>query len=133
MSLRRLWRPVGAGELELIRASGMKAFPPRLEWQPIFYPVLNFQYAAQIAREWNTNDSFSGFAGYVTTFQLSSEYLSKFEVQIVGDRTHEELWVPAEELSQFNAHIQGEIEIVATFYGNAFSGERVVYQNSYDG
>jgi hypothetical protein len=33
-----LFRPVGPKELALIRASGMKAFPPRLPEQPIFYP-----------------------------------------------------------------------------------------------
>jgi hypothetical protein len=35
-----LWRPVGPAELALIRASGMRAFPPRLPGQPIFYPLL---------------------------------------------------------------------------------------------
>jgi hypothetical protein len=37
-----LWRPVGPAELDLIRASGMRAFPPRLPEQPIFYPYFNF-------------------------------------------------------------------------------------------
>jgi hypothetical protein len=37
-----LYRPTGANELALIIDSGMKRFPPRLFWQPIFYPVLNF-------------------------------------------------------------------------------------------
>lgn len=36
-----LWRPVGPKELELIQQSGMRAFPPRLPEQPIFYPVLS--------------------------------------------------------------------------------------------
>ena len=40
-----LWRPVGPAELALIRASGMRAFPPRLPEQPIFYPVLSEEYA----------------------------------------------------------------------------------------
>jgi hypothetical protein len=35
-----LYRPVGRGELELIRARGFLEFPPRLPEQPIFYPVL---------------------------------------------------------------------------------------------
>jgi hypothetical protein len=48
-----LWRPVGQAELELIRASGMRAFPPRLPEQPIFYPVLSEEYAVRIARDWN--------------------------------------------------------------------------------
>jgi hypothetical protein len=46
-----LWRPVGPTELELIRRSGMRAFPPRLPEQPIFYPVLTEEYAVKIARD----------------------------------------------------------------------------------
>jgi hypothetical protein len=42
-----LHRPVGPKELELIAASGYRAFPPRLPEQPIFYPVLNEEYAIQ--------------------------------------------------------------------------------------
>jgi hypothetical protein len=46
-----LYRPVGQKELDLITASGFTAYPPRLDWQPIFYPVLTEAYAAFIARE----------------------------------------------------------------------------------
>jgi hypothetical protein len=49
-----LFRPVGQAELDLIRANGFRAFPPRLPEQPYFYPVLNLEYATQIARDWNT-------------------------------------------------------------------------------
>jgi hypothetical protein len=48
-----LYRPVGQQELDLIRSSGDKEFPPRLPEQPIFYPVIHEEYAIQIAREWN--------------------------------------------------------------------------------
>jgi len=58
-----LWRPVGPAELELIRVSGWRAFPPRLPDQPICYPVLSEAYAVRIAREWNVTAS---GAGYVT-------------------------------------------------------------------
>ena len=64
------FRPVGKKELELIQASGMTAFPPRLFWQPIFYPVLTEPYATQIARDWNTVDEASGFEGHVTRFHV---------------------------------------------------------------
>ena len=77
MKLTTLYRPVGQKEFDLIEQSGYKKFPPRLEWQPIFYPVLNQTYAEQIALEWNTHDEFSGYAGYVTAFDLSEEYLAK--------------------------------------------------------
>ncbi len=45
-----LYRPVGPAELDLIEATGWRKFPPRLPEQPIFYPVLNEEYAAQIAQ-----------------------------------------------------------------------------------
>jgi ADP-ribose pyrophosphatase len=38
-------------------------------------------------------------------------------VQVVGGREHEELWVPAEELEEFNRHIVGPIEIREVFFG----------------
>lgn len=115
-----LYRPVGTKELELIYEAGMKAFPPRLEWQPIFYPVLNSPYAEQIAFEWNTKDEFSGYAGFVTAFDLPAEYLQQFEVQEVGGKIHQELWVPAEQLEEFNAKIVGNIRIEKAFYGSRY-------------
>lgn len=97
-----------------------------MEIQPIFYPVLNFDYAAQIAREWNTKDPVSGFAGFVTRFEIDDEYVARFPVQTVGTRgRHDELWVAAEDLAEFNARIIGLIEVVAEFYGERFEGERL--------
>jgi hypothetical protein len=107
-----LYRPVGPEELELIKQSGWKKFPPRLPEQPIFYPVMNEQYAVQIARDWNVPASGSG---YVTKFKVNSDYLKKFEVQNVGGEIHNELWVPAEELEEFNQNIVGLIEVTQTF------------------
>lgn len=66
-----LFRPVGQQELDLIQASGWKEFPPRLYWQPIFYPVLTEEYAIMIARDWNTKDPNSGYVGYVLQFTSS--------------------------------------------------------------
>ena len=116
-----LYRPVGYNELKLIAETRYTAFPPRLPDQPIFYPVLNFEYAEQIARDWNTKSN--SFAGFVTKFDVGTEYLQQFPVQVVGGRQHEELWVPAEELEEFNGHIVGKIEIVAAYYGEQFSEE----------
>lgn len=107
-----LYRPVGPEELELIRLSEWKAFPPRLPEQPIFYPVTNEDYAIQIARDWNVRDSGSGF---VTEFEVDHEFLSRYEVQQVGGQVHKELWVPAEELDEFNRHIIGPIKVIHTF------------------
>lgn len=44
-----LWRPTGPAELALVEASGWRQWPPRLPDQPIFYPVLNEEYATMIA------------------------------------------------------------------------------------
>ncbi|MBC8135322.1 MAG: hypothetical protein H8F28_05460 [Fibrella sp.] len=111
-----LYRPVGQRELELIAESGFTKFPPRLPEQPIFYPVLNEEYATQIARDWNTNDAASGYVGYVTRFYVDGDFLSRFDVQTVGrNGLHEEYWIPADELPAFNAAISGKIEVIATF------------------
>ena len=110
-----LFRPVGQPELDLIVASGFREFPPRLSWQPIFYPVLSEEYAIQIAREWNTQDAQNGSVGYVTRFEVDREYLERFPVQRVGATNHLELWVPAGELAEFNQHIRGLIEVIHEF------------------
>jgi len=114
-----LYRPVGQKELDLIAESGFTAFPPRLEWQPIFYPVMNEEYATFIAREWNTKDAASGFAGYVLRFSVQSDFLAQFEVQKVGSATALELWIPAERLTEFNENIVGEIEVMSTHVSQA--------------
>jgi hypothetical protein len=111
-----LFRPVGVDELRLIAESGYHAFPPRLPSQPIFYPVLNEEYATQIARDWNAKDSDSK-SGYVTRFTVKTEYLSQFQVQKVGGSLHLEYWIPAEKLAEFNQNIVGLIEVIAEFHG----------------
>jgi hypothetical protein len=70
MQIVTLWRPVGPEELALIRASGMREFPPRLPDQPIFYPVTSEEYAIKIARDWNVPAS---GAGYVTRFDVKKD------------------------------------------------------------
>ena len=112
-----LYRPVGRRELELIEGSGFREFPPRLPEQPIFYPVLNREYAEQIAREWNTKDARGGHAGFVTQFEVNTAYLARFEPKQVGGATHLEYWVPAEDLAEFNRNIHGAIKVIAEFHG----------------
>lgn len=107
-----LFRPVGPVELDLIRATGFRAFPPRLASQPIFYPVLTEAYATQIARDWNVKES---GAGHVTRFQIRREFLDPYGIQTVGSSAHQEYWIPAEDLPSFNENIAGRIEIVASF------------------
>jgi hypothetical protein len=117
-----LFRPVGLKELELIANAGFSSFPPRLPEQPIFYPVLNVGYARAIARDWNTVDERSGFVGFVTMFEVDDTYLVRFPVQVVGGRDAQELWVPAEELDEFNRHIVGKISVVESYIGPSFEG-----------
>ena len=115
-----LYRPVGLKELELIAKSGFKAFPPRLPEQPIFYPVLNFEYAEKIAKNWNTKTN--TFAGFVTKFEIEDEYIQNFEIHTVGSKICQELWIPAAELAELNRHIIGKITIEAAYYGKEFKG-----------
>ena len=105
MKTVRLYRPVGKKEMELIMDSGMTEFPPRLPSQPIFYPVLNQRYAEEIAFKWNTEESSSGFAGFVTSFEIPEDYFNTFEKHNVGGTHHNELWVPAEQMEEFNGKI----------------------------
>ena len=111
-----LYRPVGKNELALIEESGFTRFPPRLPEQPIFYPVLNEDYAAQIARDWNAKYN-ADKSGYVTKFEVRKEFLDNYETKIVGGKTHEEYWIPAEDLEEFNRSIVGKIEVIAEFVG----------------
>ena len=107
-----LYRPVGPKELGLIAASGFRGFPPRLPEQPIFYPVLNEEYARQIARDWNVPAS---GAGFVTRFAVRKSFIARYAEKTVGASVHRELWIPAEELPSFNDNIIGLIEVIAKY------------------
>jgi hypothetical protein len=107
-----LWRPVGPEELALIERSGMREFPPRLADQPIFYPVMNREYAQKIARDWNVPASGSGF---VTEFEVRRDLIERYDVQQVGGDMCRELWVPADELDAFNQAIVGQIRVVDSY------------------
>jgi len=109
-----LYRPVGFQELQLIHQSGNQAFPPRLPEQPIFYPVLNEDYAVQIARDWNARYN-TPSCGYVTRFRIRQSFISRYELKTVGGALHQEYWIPAEDLAEFNQNILGEIEVIAEF------------------
>ena len=112
MTTTTLWRPVGPEELVLIEQTGMKAFPPRLPEQPIFYPVTTEAYAIKIARDWNVKASGSG---YVTEFEVESAFLANYRIEDAGGREHQEYWIPAEDLAAFNGAIVGKIRVTKTF------------------
>lgn len=112
MTTTTLWRPVGPEELDLVRQSGMREFPPRLPDQPIFYPVTTEDYAVKIARDWNVPRSGSG---YVTRFEVLTEFLRRYRIEEAGGQAHREYWIPADHLKDFNKAIVGEIEVVQSF------------------
>jgi hypothetical protein len=120
-AITTLWRPVGAYELRLIAHAAFRAFPPRLPEQPIFYPVCNEAYAIEIARAWNLDDPNSGFAGFVTRFEVAAAVAERYPRRVVGGRRHEELWVPAEELVAFCDAFAGPIVVTHGWLGPRFA------------
>jgi hypothetical protein len=107
-----LFRPTGPKEMELVRDSGYRRWPPRLPDQPIFYPVTNEEYAVQIARRWNVRDS---GVGYVTRFNVRRTFMDRYPLEKVGAQEHTEWWIPAEELEALNDNIVGLIEVIGEY------------------
>ncbi|MDQ0592218.1 hypothetical protein QFZ37_000587 [Chryseobacterium ginsenosidimutans] len=120
MKITRLYRPVGEKEMILIIENNYKKFPLRLEWQPIFYPVLDENYASEIAEKWNTRDKAGNYLGFVTKFEVQQEIANQYPIQNVGARNHNELWIPSEELENFNQAIVGKIDVIKVFIGDDF-------------
>lgn len=52
----------------------------------------------------------------MTRFAVEAEFAGRYPPQTVGASVHLELWVPAEELAEFNRHIVGTIEVIAEFH-----------------
>ena len=114
-----LYRPTGYKELLLLKSSQWRTLPPRLPDQPIFYPVTTSGCAEKIARDWNSVLSAPDNYGFVTRFEISPEMAARYPVEQAGGKAHEELWVPAEELTAFNAGIVGDITPIAAFKDGA--------------
>ena len=110
-----LFRPVGQRELDLIEATGMRAFPPRLPDQPIFYPVTTVEYARLIAADWNVRDALSGNVGNVLRFRVLNDFLKRHPPREAGGRDLVEHWIPAAELPALNAAILGRIEVLERY------------------
>ena len=107
-----LFRPVGPKELALIEASEWRCFPPRLPEQPFF---VRCSMKTTQPGSHRTGTSRGNGSGYVTRFTVDSDFVSRYPVKIVGSSAHQELWIPAEELDEFNQHIVGRIEVIAKF------------------
>lgn len=112
MNTVTLYRPVGPVELQRIRERNNLGFPPRLPEQPFFYPVCNLEYAEQIARDWNTQ---AGGIGFVTQFDVATNFLASYEIHRVGASQHREYWIPAEDLESFNRAIVGSIRVIRRY------------------
>lgn len=107
-----LYRPIGPKELQFVRESGHKKWPPRLPEQPIFYPVTNEEYANEITIKWNIKES---GVGYVTRFKVKKSFMNRYQIQQVGASYHAEWWIPAEELERLNESIVGNIEVIGEY------------------
>ena len=68
-------------------------------------------------------DEIEGYQTRLTRFEVEQSYVEQFVVQTVGGRIHQELWVPAEQLDEFNRHIISPITVEATYYGPQFQGD----------
>lgn len=106
----KLFRPVGEKEFRMIQQSGFKSFPARLPGRRVLNPVLNKEYAAEIASKRK-----AGGRNYVVEFEADDSYISWFETKTVGQ--HQEISIPAEQIDEFNSHLIGLISVVAV-YGN---------------
>lgn len=112
-----LYRPVGRDELESIRKSDFRAFPPPPAGQPMFKPVLTREYATQVARDWSAKEKTRGYSGFITRFHVDSAFLSRYAAHQVGNSIHREYWIPAKDIDEFNRHIRGIIELIAEYHG----------------
>lgn len=75
----------------------------------VLYPVTSREYAERIVREWNVPAS---GVGYVTRFEVITEFMDRYAVHDAGGSTLTEWWVPAEDVGDLNDHIVGRIEVV---------------------
>lgn len=107
-----MYRPTGPEEYELVASSGFEKWPPRLEGQPIFYPVTNEKYAREITEQWNIRDS---GVGYLFKFLVQKSFVEKYNVEKVGGQNHTEWWIPSEKMDELNSAIVGKIEMIGRY------------------
>ena len=75
----------------------------------------------QIARDWNTKRE--PFAGYLSRFSVNDAYIAEFETHRVWRLDHGELWILAEEVTEFNSHMESVIAVESGFFGHTLRGE----------
>ena len=107
-----MYRPTGPEEYQLVADSDFTKWPPRLEGQPIFYPVTNETYAREITEQWNIRDS---GVGYVFRFLVKRSFADAYSLEKVGGKDHMEWWIPAEKMNELNDSIVGRIEMIGRY------------------
>jgi hypothetical protein len=128
MSTTTLYRPIGSQELALVEASGWREFPPRLPDQPVLRAVTSETYARQIAHDWNAVQNQDGL-GFVARFAVSDDGLATYAPKVVGAEQQEEYEIPAEDLAEFNAAIEGRIEIIGAYGVLGDQSDNLAIQN----
>ncbi|MFG2007725.1 ADP-ribosylation/crystallin J1 [Micromonospora sp. NPDC048868] len=106
-----LWRPMGQQERDLVRETGWRRWPALSPDEAHFFPILSEDFAIGAARDWNL----FGSVRYVARFHVETGFLGRYSTRSFGGSAAPMLWVPAEELNEFNAHIVGPIEVVHEF------------------
>ncbi|BCJ64874.1 hypothetical protein [Polymorphospora rubra] len=109
-----LWRPVGQAELDLVAASGWRAWAPPVPDQSTFCAVLDRRYAVKISRERIVP---AEGVGYVTRFAVERSFLERYESHHADCRDEREYLIPAAEVADLNAHIIGAIMEDADYRG----------------
>ncbi|MCT2279063.1 ADP-ribosylation/crystallin J1 [Micromonospora chalcea] len=104
-----LWRPAGPRELDLIRESGWRRWPPISLDRLYFFPILSEDFAIGGARDWNSSGP---GVRYVTRFRVETGFLRRYSTRVFGGSAAPMLWVPTKDMDEFNAHIVGLIEVV---------------------
>ncbi|MFG1757852.1 PWWP domain-containing protein [Micromonospora echinofusca] len=106
-----LWRPMGQQERNLVRETGWRRWPALPPDRTHFFPILSEDFAIRAARDW---DLF-GSVRCVARFHVETGFLGRYSTRSFGGSAAPMLWVPAEELDEFNAHLVGPIEVTHEF------------------
>jgi len=61
----------------------------------------------------------------VLQFEVDDEYTLQFDVKVVGNNKHQELWIPSEDLDKFNNNIVGKIKVVKIYYEVNYIGQKI--------
>lgn len=108
-----LFRSAGQCELDLIAQGGFTCFPVsqcrQRTYPVVFYPERWRDHALQIARDWNTRDSVSEFAGYLLRCQVETD-----GHDFLNDS---EIWLSEAGLLRLNQALVGTIQVEERFVG----------------